>query len=673
MIRWRFPGLARCVRGCAWFIAALASSFHAVHVGAMPSPAPAPKDAAFLFLFEDPAPPSMRSLLAANRETLQAARVALCEARWHEARRETSARKNLLQAGLPPALRPHLRVEALPSVAALLAFVPVDSAATAARAWQRPSEDPLLEALTLVSRLGDPAPGASEIPGAAARASGDSGASDNAAPCRGKASRAGRVLAIFDNGAAADHPWLEAGLGRLHFQPGTPGSPDTPGLRRSHGTAMLGIYAQAALGRPLTTDGAPLLPDLRQPIAISDTLIALAGPESPQGQVALARNLDWMLTAAGDRPFPDLLNYSQGNGPMCVPEETAGCADAGWAGISRLVDRASADYGVLIVKSAGNAGYAAAKTRVTVPGDSFNALVVGNMHAFDWNTCTPGGPRAQHRLHRQSSVGARTGPTLIDLVAPGVRIDTAGVDASWCEAVCEHAEACAFCRRLGHRRQGSEVLHKRNSGTSPAAALAGVAALRLMQSGLVSPLAMKAVLMNSAEAWDSHDTPVPDIPLADCGKVNSASPHGPAHTLVVADRQYGRGYLDAARALATAAHVVVDSLAADERRCFALTGEGPWKVTLTWAVQQMRVARPAHLALKDLRSGTAAAAGHSSDTTLQLGLSGDTDASPLGGTRAATARAPLIEITQRAPEIPETAAVFALAASGSMQRLPNCP
>jgi serine protease AprX len=491
--------------------------------------------------------------------------------------------------------------------------------------------------------------------------------------CRGRPSREGRVLAIFDNGAAANHPWLNTGLGRLHFQPGTPGGPDSPGLGRSHGTAMLGIYAQAALGLPLTTDGALLLPDLRQPIAIADTLIALAGPENPQGQVALARNLNWMLMASGGRPFPDLLNYSQGNGPICIPEETPACADAGWTPISRLVDRASADYAVLIVKSAGNAGFDATRTRVTIPGDSFNALVVGNMHAFDWDACTPGGARVRHRLHRQSSVGARAGPTLIDLVAPGVRIDTAGVDAAWCKSVCEDAEACAFCRRLGHRRPGSEVLHKRNSGTSPAAAMAGVAALRLMQSGLVNPLAVKAVLMNSAEPWDSHDTPVPDIALADCGKLNSASPHGPATSLVAADRQYGHGYLDAAQALAAAERVVVDRLVAKERVCFALAGEGPWKITLTWAMQQMGKARPARLTLKDLGSGTVIAATHPSDTTLQFGLAAvpERDASRTAG--AARLPAPRIEIAQHTPEMPEGATVFALAASTPMQRLAACP
>jgi hypothetical protein len=632
-----------------------------------------PPEAAFLFLLEDRSPIENSALLAANREALHAARVALCEARQHEARRGTSTRVQALEAALPLALRPALRVEVLPTLAALLAFVPLESAASAAHAWQRSSAQPLLEGLAYSGRLGDPVPEVSDTERTAAPLSKAYTSFESAAPCHGKSAQEGRVLAIFDNGAAADHPWLEAGLGRLHFQPGTPGGPDTPGLRRSHGTAMLGIYAQAALGRSLTTDAAPLLPNLREPIAIADTLIALSGPETTEGQVALARNLDWMLTASGDRPFPDLLNYSQGNGPACVLEETPACADEGWAAISRLVDRASADYAVLIVKSAGNAGFDALRTRVTVPGDSFNALVVGNMHAFDWNECTPGGSRAHHRLHRQSSVGARIGPSLIDLVAPGVRIDTAGVDAAWCRRICEDAEACAFCRRLGYRRPGSDVLHKTNSGTSPAAAVAGVAALRLMQSGLVNPLAVKAVLMNTAEPWDSHGTPVPDVALADCGKVDISTLHGPASSLATADRQYGLGYLDAARALAAAEHVVVDTLAAEERRCFALTGDGPWKLTLTWGVQEMSMAQHARLALRDLSSGTVAATEHPLDTTLQLGLKGKRAADTSDVASTAQLPAAVIEISQRGAETTATSAVFALAASASVQRLERCP
>ena len=671
MRRGCFPGFAREARILLRFIATFV-------VGVTPIPLWAASttttpEAAFLFLLEDPSSIANPALLAANREVLHAARVALCEARQREARQQTSTWEQALAAALPATLRPELRIEVLPTLAAVLAFVPLESAASAAQAWQGQSGQPLLNRLAYSGRLGDPAPDVSGTGTPPAVLSKAHTSSDNAAPCHGKSAQEGRVLAIFDNGAAAEHPWLKAGLGRLHFQPGTPGGPDTPGLRRSHGTAMLGIYAQAALGRSLTTDSAPLLPDLRQPIAIADTLIALAGPETPQGQVALARNLDWMLMASGDRPFPDILNYSQGNGAACVPAETPACADEGWAVISRLLDRASADYAVLIVKSAGNAGFDALRTRVTVPGDSFNALVVGNMHAFDWNECTPGGSRARHRLHRQSSVGARTGPSLIDLVAPGVRIDTAGVDPAWCRRVCEDAEACAFCRRLGHRRPGSDAPHKTNSGTSPAAAVAGVAALRLMQSGLVNPLAVKAVLMNSAEPWDSHGTPVPDVALADCGKVEVSSLHGPASRFATADRQYGLGYLDAARALAGAEHVVVDALAADERRCFALTGDGPWKLTLTWGVQEMSMARHARLALRDLSSGTVAATEHPLDSTLQLGLKGThaAHASAVAGT--AKLSATVIEISQRGAETAATSAVFALAASSSVQRLARCP
>ena len=670
MCRWGFPGSAHRLLIIAAWVASLATSFHASRLAA--APIVAPTEAVFLFLFEDSTPTAGAALRAANREALQAARVALCETRQRETRLTAARRERVLQEALPSFLQQALRVEMLPGLAALLAFVPLDGADIARAAWQDPTKIGPLDGLVFAGRLGDSPPAssiASGVPGLEATAT---GSADNAV-CSGKPAHAGPVLAIFDNGAAADHPWLKAGLGRLHFQSGTPGGPDSPGLRRSHGTAMLGIYAQAALGLPLRTDGALLLPDVRQPVRISATLIALAGPETPAGQVALARNLDWMVSPAGDRPFPDLLNYSQGNGPVCTPDETPGCPDAGWAAISRLVDRASADYAVLVVKSAGNAGFDAVRTRVTVPGDSFNALVVGNVHAFDWRSCKPGGARAQHRVHRQSSASARRGPSLIDLAAPGVRIDTAGVDAAWCRKVCENDEACAFCRRLGVRQANTGIPVKRNSGTSPAAAIAGVAALRLMQKGLVNPLAVKAVLMNSADAWDSHGIPVPDVALSDCGKVDAASTHGPAKDLVKHDRLYGRGYLDSARALAEAKQVVVGTLESDARRCFALSGGGPWKLTLTWAVQSPRAARPVSLSLRELLPGNGTAAGHRLDNTLQLGIPAGTPARTAEVSGTSAPLSPLIEVARPARTGAGTGSVFALAASTPIRALARCP
>ena len=194
-----------------------------------------------------------------------------------------------------------------------------------------------------------------------------------------------------------------------------------------------------------------------------------------------------------------------------------------------------------------------------------------------------------------------------------------------------------------------------------------------MQSGLVNPLAVKAVLMNGAEPWDSHDTPVPDVALADCGKVDVNSVHGPAKRFVTADRQYGRGYLNAARALAAAKHVVLDTLGAGERRCFALTGEGSWKLTLTWGMQKMSVARPARLTLRDRISGTAAVMGHPLDTTLQLGLKGKRTAGTSSVASTAKSPAAVIEVSQRGAESSETSVVFALAASAPVQRLARCP
>jgi hypothetical protein len=628
----------------------------------------AAQEAAFLLLMEDPSALATAALAASDRASRLSARRALCTAREREATALHALAHTRLGTPLPADVRGQLRVEVLPSLAAVLAFVPQAQATAAARAWHDTAvaKAPGVAALL---RLGDPpstdpavsSPQAPRFP----RAGNDSGPRAAPASCQGKPSGPGAVLAIFDNGAAADHPWLKRGLGRLHFQPGTPGGTDTPGLRHSHGTAMLGIYAQAALGLPLTTDDAEIAPVITTPFAIADTLIALAGPETGAGQVALARNLDWMLSAPRGRPFPDVLNYSQGNGPLCVPGEGIACADDGWAGITRLLDRAISDYAILVVKSAGNAGYDATRTTMTVPGDSFNALVVGNMHAFDWTRCQPGGPRTRHRAHRHSSVGPRPPAELIDVVAPGVRIDTAGVDPAWCLAVCENPAACDFCARLGRRAPEGDLIRKRNSGTSPAAAMAGVAALRVMQTGVDAPLAVKAVLINSADAWLSNGEPVPLTRAAACAAENPPVPHGPAPTGVHVDRLYGRGYLHPTRAVAEAKQVDTGTLAPGERRCLTAAGPGPWKFTLSWSIHDFAQPGPARLQLRELARDVRVMPTHPTQTTLQLAVT----PADVGDRHAGRA---MIAIERPGDEDAADPTHYALAASAALEKL-ECP
>ncbi len=419
---------------------------------------------------------------------------------------------------------------------------------------------------------------------------------------------AGRTLTlgIIDLGADLAHPLLARTLGRVHAQPGTPGVNGDGRLVRSHGTAMIGIYSQLLSGVPLHAGGIEL-PWLRLPQAVrlSDTLIAHAGPETRAGRSDLLRALNWMMTPVDGRPRPDVINYSQGNGRLCV--DHARCRDARWTAVTRVLDRLVDETGVTVIKSAGNQGYGPDDT-MTVPGDTWNGITVGNMHAYDWTRCAPGAARAAHKIYRTSSVGpASRAVRRLDLVAPGVRITTSGVDPAYCRQGCARRTdlRCRFCARLGRLDAARGGYWKTNSGTSPAAAIAGAMALSLIDSGLRDPRAVKAVLVNSADTWSSNGAPHPRVrgDGRGGGGDDDAQRHGPYSFGSHYDRSYGYGYLNPARAAGSAAHTRIDTVAADSARCYGARLEAWDKLTLAWH-RHADDARPAdlRLALLDARN-----------------------------------------------------------------------
>lgn len=422
------------------------------------------------------------------------------------------------------------------------------------------------------------------------------------------ASRVPRTLAlgIIDLGADLSHPLLARAFGRVHGQPGTPGLAGDGRLVRSHGTAMAGIYAQLLTGMPLTASGFEL-PWLKlpRPVTLSDTLIARAGPETRAGRSDLLRALNWMMTPGTSRPLPDVINYSQGNGRLC---SAAGrCRAARWTAVTQVLDRLVDEHHVTLVKSAGNHGDGDEDT-MTVPGDTWNGITVGNMHAFDWTSCTPGAERAGHKIYRTSSVGpAATTLRRLDLVAPGVRITTTGVDPTWCERLCDRRQdlSCTFCARLGRHDRVRGGFWKTNSGTSPAAAVVGALALYLIDEGVRDPRAVKAVLINSADAWTSDGTPPPQVQGngRGCRDDVLARRHGPYGHGSHYDRRYGYGYLNPAQAVVTARHARLGTVDASTPRCYGARLE-PWdKLTLVWH-RHAHAARPTTLDLALLDAHT---------------------------------------------------------------------
>lgn len=280
--------------------------------------------------------------------------------------------------------------------------------------------------------------------------------------------------------------------------------------------------------------------------------------------------------------MPDLINYSQGNGRLCE----GACGQRAWTAVTRAIDRLVDEQGIVFVKSAGNHGYAA-DTTMTVPGDTWNGITVGNMHAFDWPHCRAGSERSQHKIYRSSSVAPAAAATrLLDLVAPGVRIGTTGVDPAYCRRVCaRHTEVrCDFCARLGAPDPVRKGHWKENSGTSPAAAIVSAVALALMDAGLRDPRAVKAVLINSAQAWTSGGAPPPRTRADGHGCLDDpqASQHGPYRFGSHYDRNYGYGYLDPARAVAIGPHTQLATIAADHSHCYSTHLEAWDKLTLTW-------------------------------------------------------------------------------------------
>ncbi len=392
------------------------------------------------------------------------------------------------------------------------------------------------------------------------------------------------VLAILDSGADATHPLLSAALGPFHFQNRTPGATFKSDLLRSHGSAMLGIYAQQARGDTLLANGVPVN-QRAPPFPIAATLVGHAGPETRTGRTQLVRNLAWLLAPSAARPWPDLLNYSQGNGALCTNEAPT-CARTPWAGVTRALDRAIEEYALVVVKSAGNRGYAE-HTTMTVPGDTYNGIVVGNMHAFDWETCKPSADRLRHKVYRTSSPAPPpSGPRLLDLVAPGIRVATAGVDPAYCLSRCaeDRELTCAFCARLGTATETDTDFRKLNSGSSPAAAIVGAVAARLLNQGYREPMRIKAILINSADAWSSGGRPPPATrgDGAGCAQDPYAAAHGAYPYGAHYDRSYGWGYLNPEQAQQQAPYARTGELPAQTSQCFR-TELAPWeKITLAW-------------------------------------------------------------------------------------------
>ncbi len=256
-----------------------------------------------------------------------------------------------------------------------------------------------------------------------------------------------------------------------------------------------------------------------------DTMsVSRAGAESTS-----MSGMNWLMTGTTERA--ENVNYSFGNG-------TANASD--YRPIDQFFDGVCDTFSVMVSKSTGNGGFSTGAPTITHPAPAFNLMAVASV----WDTADTN--RANDRISSFSS----TGPTLAgrkkpDLATPGESIESCG-------------------------RTGGFVSL---SGTSMAAPHAGGSIVLLMDRGTPSPLAAKAVLINTADAIDSRNTSGTgdDTPIAGS----------------FWDRRYGWGYANLSRAYTLAPDVQLRDLAAPAQggrsfqlfRNFMFANE---KATLAW-------------------------------------------------------------------------------------------
>ena len=327
------------------------------------------------------------------------------------------------------------------------------------------------------------------------------------------------VVGLIDTGVDPTHPGL-AGKKLLLRQEGGSGYSDyLNGVTEPHATGVACIYAS---GDDKLKGVAHSLPTI---------LSGLAGEETADTSSIMLTlsTLDWMLNRAEIKP--DLINYSMGNGPLSCPT----CPE--WSGLARVIDYVVNTQKILWVKSAGNNGYITPtqsfpySSTLTVPGDNYNALTIANMNLVVSAKGVSGktADRTKHMIMSTSSRGPTPyGRRKPDLSAPGNDTRTCAPDPQ----VYGFKYTALMDYKNGYRLMG---------GTSSAAPHVGASALLMQEAGIKNPIAIKALLINSADTWSDAGTPIFGH------KQISGS---------VWNRTYGWGYLNMEKAYDQKDHII---------------------------------------------------------------------------------------------------------------------
>ncbi len=289
------------------------------------------------------------------------------------------------------------------------------------------------------------------------------------------------------------------------------------GVRTAHGTGVACIYS--------STD-----PQYKGIAYGAKTIVSgLSGEETAdlQNIMLTLSTLDWMLKRSGTRPT--IINYSIGNGVLSCPN----CPE--WSGLAKVIDYVVNHEKILWVKSAGNEGYIEPTkqipfaSKLTVPADNYNALTIANMNTINHNSMVnyKTADREQHSIHVTSSRGPTPfGRRKPDLAAPGFDTRTCAPDP--------HTYGFNYSVAMDYH-EGFRLM----GGTSSAAPHVGASALLLQDAGITNPMSIKALLINSADAW------------TDNGKANPQDGATINHFPVMGsewNRTYGWGYINMQKA-----------------------------------------------------------------------------------------------------------------------------
>jgi serine protease AprX len=295
---------------------------------------------------------------------------------------------------------------------------------------------------------------------------------------------------IVDSGVQEDHP---------AFSGVTFYSKSGSSVTGSHGTHVTGIVASS---NTTYRGGAYGL----------DAIIwanSGTGSTTAQRQAGTMANMEWLASSAGQGP--EVVNHSLGYG-------TANTDD--YSPNDSFYDAYIGYYNIMVTKSCGNGGWDDDDPTITHPAPAYNLMAVANMD--DQNTTT-----RTDDVRDSGSSGSSVGPTVYgrkkpDITAPGS--DIMSTNSNW-------ATGADFIAKWGTSMAAPHV----------------AAAIVLMEDGANHiPMAQKAVLINTADAWDSNDTST----TTDDGSVTGS------HW----DKSYGWGYLDMLEAHYNRSDYFVDSV-----------------------------------------------------------------------------------------------------------------